>query len=57
MQISDSGFREINVVSLGDLAKRASPGMLVGCKREVKASPLTRAFNLIRGTIYPIEHK
>ena len=48
MQISDSGFRgEINVVSLGDSAKRASPGRRAGFshagKRVVKSSPLTRA--------------
>ena len=31
MQISDSGFRgEINVVSPGDSAKRASPGRRAG---------------------------
>ena len=61
MQISDFRFRgRINVVSPGDLAKRASPaGRRAGfsqCKREVKSRPLGRASSTKRAGPPPGKH-
>ena len=56
MQISDSGFRgEINVVSPGDSAKRASPGRRASFSH-VKSSPLGRASPTKRAGPPPCKH-
>ena len=59
IQISDSGFRgKINVVSLGDSVKRASPGRRASFpfKCEVKSSYLGRASPTKRAGPPPCKH-